>query len=613
MGRNGRAATAAIGIDRREGAARRALVALTIASLIAGLGAVVPATRSTALAADGDPLAVAATSIATQVTRDADDVDLTSGVPAITTGDTVTDVATVTGAESDGAGGFIDPTSGSVDFYFCHDPRTAPTDCSSASGWIPAGNATMDGGTSSTDGIATATLATWTPPNGGGWYLISARYDGSGGTYDPIETTGDTVGGLVHVLYDSTTVTTVDPTTGGYGATYDESVQVTGSATDGSGGVIDPTGTVRVYYCYDLNVAPTSCSAASGYPIATLSLTEGTTAADGIGEATLVDWLPPLAGYYKLHAVYRGDDVYAPSVDDGTNEDVFAAYSTVTYTGQTYDAVTDGTTVLAARVDGPSACVIGSEVRFVLVDAAGTTIVDVTAGVAGGVATTTQTVAAGVYEVIVSATSGDALLCDGGADVAVLTVVEPGGVTNGGGWYKPERSGGSQWSGSPRVNFGYSVTKTVRTKAGVTTTTYRGQLLWLNKGQFRIKGTIFSQTTGTTGAYGTFTCPAAFLATLPAGATGTRCGSFTGEGVLQQWSDELGWVSPGILPSAITFTGVAYDAGQLKSCKGKGKLATCSLTEVPGDWFGIQVNEVPNTALRESAPTKLSGGSLRVL
>ena len=214
---------------------------------------------------------------------------------------------------------------------------------------------------------------------------------------------------------------------------------------------------------------------------------------------------------------------------------------------------------------------------------------------------------------LVSATSGDALLCDGGADVAVLTVVEPGGVTNGGGTYKPERTGGSQWSGNPRVNFGYSVTKTVRTKAGVTTTTYRGQLLWLNKGQFRIKGTIFSQTTGTAGAYGTFTCPAAFLATLPAGATGTKCGSFTGEGVLQQWSDELGWVSPGIFPSAITFTGVAYDAGQLKSCKGKGKLATCSLTEVPGDWFGIQVNEVPNTALRESAPTRLTGGSLRVL
>ena len=57
----------------------------------------------------------------------------------------------------------------------------------------------MDNGADPVDGEANATLSGWSPPDGPGWYLLSAVYDGSGGTYAASETTGDTANELVFV------------------------------------------------------------------------------------------------------------------------------------------------------------------------------------------------------------------------------------------------------------------------------------------------------------------------------------------------------------------------------------------------------------------------------
>jgi hypothetical protein len=201
-------------------------------------------------------------------------------------------------------------------------------------------------------------------------------------------------------------------------------------------------------------------------------------------------------------------------------------------------------------------------------------------------------------------------------DDAVVAVVGPGDSSNGGGWYRYD--GGL--SGSPKVNFGYTVGKTssYNKRLNQTTTTWRGQILWSNNGQYRFKGQTFAQvvTSGTTpatgGPYGTTPCPTTFTSTLPSGTSGQQCGSFTGTGTLEQWDSATStWVPTTY--GTINFTANMYDSGSAKVCKGTGKKQTCTTSENFLDQFGIQYEQLPSSLIRESIPQVLKGGSLKVV
>jgi hypothetical protein len=73
--------------------------------------------------------------------------------------------------------------------------------------------------------------------------------------------------------------------------------------------------------------------------------------------------------------------------------------------------------------------------------------------------------------------------------------------------------------------------------------TYKGQLLWINNGQWRLKASISTSTVTTSSGvwasgdplpYGTFNYPSAFASPLPAGSA-PKCGSFSGSGTLEHW------------------------------------------------------------------------------
>ena len=203
------------------------------------------------------------------------------------------------------------------------------------------------------------------------------------------------------------------------------------------------------------------------------------------------------------------------------------------------------------------------------------------------------------------------------SDDAVVAVVGPGDSSNGGGWYFYDNGG----SGSKRINFGYTVGKSSKfdRKTGYTTTTWRGQILWSNNGQYRFKGQTFAEvvTSGTTlisgrAPYGTTPCPTTFTGTLPSGTSGQMCGSFTGTGILEQWDSSTGtWVPTTY--GTINFTANMYDSGSLKVCKGTGKKQTCTTSENALDQFGIQYEQLPSSLIRESIPQVLRGGSLKVV
>ncbi|MUH50869.1 MAG: hypothetical protein F2789_06635, partial [Actinobacteria bacterium] len=117
-----------------------------------------------------------------------------------------------------------------------------------------------------------------------------------------------------------------------------------------------PTGMVEWFYCFDAATAPSSCDPSTGTAIGDL------VELDVNGEAVLTDWEPTDGvGFYMFHAVYRGDDNWAASFDDGTDEsfevvkrvtvtadDASATYGTAagpfTYTSDGFDPGDDFTT-----------------------------------------------------------------------------------------------------------------------------------------------------------------------------------------------------------------------------------------------------------------------------
>jgi hypothetical protein len=171
--------------------------------------------------------------------------------------------------------------------------------------------------------------------------------------------------------------------------------------------------------------------------------------------------------------------------------------------------------------------------------------------------------------------------------------------------------------------------KTTKTIKGSTDqiVTYNGQVLWVNKGSWRLKAAI--STTTRVNAAGSYSsgdkipyglirpCPTSFSSTLPDPTAGI-CGSLSATtGDLQYWDGATSTWKPYAGPrgSMVSFTITLFDGGQLKSCRttGSGKKATttCTYTD-QSDWFGIQFDELPTSAIRESFPVPLKGGSLKV-
>jgi CSLREA domain-containing protein len=175
----------------------------------------------------------------------------------------------------------------------------------------------------------------------------------------------------------------------------------------------------------------------------------------------------------------------------------------------------------------------------------------------------------GIYELYASfaGTSN----CDPSSDQATLTVASPGNSANGGGWYT--------LSGSGRVNFGFTVRKT--DNKCTSNCTYKGQVLLINNGKWRLKGTLSTYSKLSTGQ-----------------------GAASGTGDLYWWDSSLngGLGDWALAQSGVSFTINFYDSGK------KGKAST--------DTFGINiqykpVSPQPNT-LPNSAPQVLKGGDIKV-
>jgi streptogramin lyase len=313
-------------------------------------------------------------------------------------------------------------------------------------------------------------------------------------------------------------------------------------------------------------------------------------------------------GTCSITATQAADANYAATTSVAFDVTVAKATATVVYSGQTYQLLASGTTILMTLTANVAPTICGP-VLFTVIASDGTT----PPALSGS--TSTFTLAAGMYDIVAAASNPN---CTAARDEAVLAVVSPADAANGGGWYKAT----TIQTGSPRVNLGFTIQKTTKSIKGSTnvTVTYKGGLLWLNNDQWRLKATI-STTTVTTAAgvfvsgdpfpYGTMAaCPAAFTSTLPAGST-PKCGSLTGKGTLERWDSTAngglgGWVASTAYGPTVTFTATIYDGGQVKVCTKR----SCTTTSNP-DWFGIQFDPVPSSVIRESAPFPLSGGALK--
>ena len=216
----------------------------------------------------------------------------------------------------------------------------------------------------------------------------------------------------------------------------------------------------------------------------------------------------------------------------------------------------------------------------------------------------------GVY-IITAVYTADAN-CNAATDSGTLVIGGPGDSTTGGGRYKVN----SSISGSPRVNFGYTVQKTVTTnkRTNLTTTNHRGQLLWTNSQAWRVKASVdTSVVTDSSGAvisggkqgFMTIPCPTDVGTALP--DSKPKCGVINATGTLQKYNAETGgWdtVLSGDVPAMVYITVTIYDGGSVTVCKMK----RCTVTNV-ADWFGLQIlgvsveNQVP-----VGAPIKVDNG-----
>jgi hypothetical protein len=155
---------------------------------------------------------------------------------------------------------------------------------------------------------------------------------------------------------------------------------------------------------------------------------------------------------------------------------------------------------------------------------------------------------------------------------ATLAVAGVGDSGSGGGWYT--------LSGSGRINFGFTVSKT--DNQCTSNCTYKGQLLLINTSKWRLKGTL-----------------ASYVKT----ATGTGAASGTGD--LFWWDQSLngGLGDWSLAASGVAFTINFFDSGKT------GKKSTDSFD------INIQYTPVPpqpGTLPNSNSLTVLKGGDIRV-
>ena len=324
-----------------------------------------------------------------------------------------------------------------------------------------------------------------------------------------------------------------------------------------------------------------------GTPFDGSGLVSGTfVASGGTAEVTATD-LPPGPRHWRARSVDdqgdAGDWAYFGDNAPGATDFEVHAITKLLYSGGQIVELGSSFTPAARLSSAAAACVgPGLDITFSLDEDPTTAALDDgpfelpaattdSAGLGTAAPVSTAGWVAGVYSVKASfaATSS----CEPSMDEATLTVASPGDAAGGGGWYTLT---GSQ-AGSGRVNFGFTVHKVPKT----TPARYEGQLLLINNGKWRLKGTIDS-----------------YLKLDTKGAA-------SGTGNLYWWNPTLnGGLGDWVLSEAgVSFTISFEDAG-----KGGRK---------SGDKFGIHINHVvvappEPTALPNSSPQPLKGGDVRV-
>lgn len=344
-----------------------------------------------------------------------------------------------------------------------------------------------------------------------------------------------------------------------------------------SADVADAAGVSAVEYSLD-----------SGATWSAMSLSSGD-AYDGTYVATVVR---PYVGTYV--AGFQATDTYANATTAaGTAMFVVTpAQLGVTYDGQFVDP-DGGSTTLSATVSGPAGCTTGATVRFTWTDMANpadVTTRDASTNAMGVASVTTTLVIGDLYDV-----EAAVLPCDlggsadpealGDTDVGTTVSPDPNAASGGGGWYKTS-------SPPPKVSFGYTLrAKYVKRTA---TTTYSGNLLWVNNDVNRLKGTLTS--------YGAVTCPTVGSLTF------TGCREMSGTGTLYDANPAYDPADPEseawINPRTVTFTFTVADGGTASLAKKGGPKQ--AKPDAAGLW--IDGESVP----AESDPIALNGGNLVV-
>jgi large repetitive protein len=262
---------------------------------------------------------------------------------------------------------------------------------------------------------------------------------------------------------------------------------------------------------------------------------------------------------------------YHPSYTGGAFT-VQAAATSLVYTGD--QTVVTGSTLTPAATLSSTApgCLTGRTATFTLAtdpttsgsaDLAAAPVIDGTATLP---ALSTTGWAEGVYTITASVPGTPS--CVAAADQATLTVASAGDAATGGGWFTLPSSG--------RVNVGFVVHLVPHT-----TDTYAGQLLLINNGKWRLKGSLtrYVQTTGQ--------------------------GSASGTGDLSWWNPTL---NNGLGDWAPASTGVPFTASFTPTSSAGGSKPHSTGTDDPGS-FGIHIDYTP----ADPQPANLPNASPRDL
>lgn len=272
-----------------------------------------------------------------------------------------------------------------------------------------------------------------------------------------------------------------------------------------------------------------------------------------------------------------------------TEFSVTADQMMITFDGQFVDE-DGGQTTLTATVT-PTACGTGATVIFEYTNLLTNVTQTATVTANGsGVASTAVTLDPGVaYDIEVSVADRDLggsadPECLADSDMGSTMVLDPNAASSGGGWYAAPVA-----SGSPRVNFGYTVNLKFNKKTGLTTVS--GNLLWHNNEDSRLKGTITS--------YGKVACQTV------EGTTFGTCALVGGTGMLYDYNPSYDPMDPAsqvwINGRSVTFSFLAYDGGVVTIRKKKNNKP---------DAFGLTI--AGQSVDAESAPMLLKGGNLIV-